>query len=148
MTAWDNLFPVVSACAVKLLGGVVLHAQADEGVVTAGNGKVVDWRENKSGETVATGIDAFETAHLFVELVGPEAAERAVREWAVRVGDAPPQIGPRVTAFAINPCGGRRRAFKVGRFTVMVEPHEDDEGQAEFTERLAAAAARMEEEGT
>jgi hypothetical protein len=63
-------FAVVQAVAVALLSGLVLHA-AD---VTAGNGSVIDWRAVKSGETVQEGADAFDTALLFVSLVGEEAA--------------------------------------------------------------------------
>lgn len=65
-----TLFDAVRACSIVLLGGVVLHA----GDVTAGNGSVIDWRTVKSGEELCPGGDAFDTAYLFVSLVGPEAA--------------------------------------------------------------------------
>lgn len=67
------LLEAVQACAVALLGGVVLHADD----VTAGNGVVIDWREVKHGETLQNDGDAFDTAYLFVTVVGVEAAHAA-----------------------------------------------------------------------
>lgn len=67
------LFEAVQACAVVLLGGVVLPAND----VTAGNGVVIDWREVKHGETLQNDGDAFDTAYLFVTVTGVEAAHAA-----------------------------------------------------------------------
>lgn len=50
---------------------------------------------------------------------------------------------PKISAYMNVNNAGRRRSFKVGAFTVMVEPHEDDRAQAEFTEKLAVAASEM-----
>ena len=47
---------------------------------------------------------------------------------------------PKIVAYMNVNDLGRRRSFKVGAFTVMVEPHEDDKAQAEFTKKLAEAA--------
>jgi hypothetical protein len=103
---------------------------------------VIDWREVRSGETLQDGCDAFDTAQLFVTLVGPEVALSEVED----VEPSPPFVPPpaRVTAFAPSSNGGRRRAFDVGPFTVHVEPHEDDARQARFTEALAAIAVDLE----
>ncbi len=70
---------VVQACAVALLQDRVLHASG----VTAGYGKVVDWREVKSGETLLEGADAFDTARSFVAMVGTDVAR------CVAAGDGP-----------------------------------------------------------
>ena len=44
-----------------------------------------------------------------------------------------------ITAFAANHANARRRSFRVGEFTVMVEPHDDGDAQQEaFTRHLAA----------
>ena len=67
-------FPAVQACAVALLEGRILHASN----VTAGNGKVIDWRTVRSGETLEANADAFDVAQLFVALVGPDFALGAV----------------------------------------------------------------------
>jgi hypothetical protein len=46
--------------------------------VSAGRGIVIDWREVKSGETLQTDADAFDTAQLFVALVGVTVALAAL----------------------------------------------------------------------
>lgn len=68
-----NLSPAVALCTTAIFRGSILHASD----VTAGNGVVVDWRHVPSGETLCAGVDAFDAAYLFVELVGPEAAVAA-----------------------------------------------------------------------
>ena len=68
-------FPAVRACTLAIFRGAVLQASG----ISAGRGTVIDWRTVKSGETLAEGADAFDAAHLFVSLVGPEVA-RAVAE--------------------------------------------------------------------
>lgn len=129
----------IQAVAVALLGGLVLHAAN----VTAGNGAVIDWRTVKSGETVQEGADAFDTALLFVSLVGEEAAV-GVLPVVVEVQEpAPVKIAPRISAYMQQQNGGRLRAFEVGGFRVMVEAHDDDEAQAAFVERLATLAAEL-----
>lgn len=59
-----------------LLRGRTLHAED----VTAGNGKVIDWRTTKSGNELQIGADAFDTARLFLTLVGEDAALESVRD--------------------------------------------------------------------
>ncbi len=130
-----DTYSAVRACAIVLFAGAVLHA-AD---ITAGNGIVVDWRTVKSGEELATQADPFDTAWLFVALVGPEAALAALDG---EVAPAP-QLVPiptRIDAYAVQPCGGRLRSFDATarEFRVMVEAHEDDAAQAAFVARLAA----------
>jgi hypothetical protein len=49
---------------------------------------------------------------------------------------------PKITAYMMT-SNGRRRSFRIGEFAVMVEPHEDDKAQAEFTQKLADAASEM-----
>lgn len=58
----DTLFVVCR----ELLAGRVLQACE----VSAGNGKVIDWRDVRSGELLLDEADAFDTARLFVHLVG------------------------------------------------------------------------------
>jgi hypothetical protein len=135
-----TLFDAVRACSIVLLSGAVLHA-CD---VTAGNGSVTDWRAVKSGETLCTGGDAFDTAYLFVTLVGPEAAiAAATRHQDIEPAPPGPRMPVRITAFARDEHGGRRRQFDAGPFTVRVEPHEDDAAQAAFAEALARAAQEL-----
>jgi hypothetical protein len=62
----------VRDCAVALLAGAVL--QTDD--VTAGFGCVVDWRTVKCGDTIIDRADAFDTARVFVDLVGVRAARK------------------------------------------------------------------------
>ena len=68
-------FDAVSAVSRALLGGRVLQTKD----VSVGNGMIVDWRDIRCGETIAAGLDPFDGASLFVELVGTKAAESAVR---------------------------------------------------------------------
>lgn len=65
----DTMFVVCR----ELLAGRVLHARD----VTAGNGKVIDWRTVRSGDLVQEDADAFDTARLFVHLVGEDFAYMA-----------------------------------------------------------------------
>ena len=128
-------FAAVRACAEVILDGAVLQADG----VSAGNGRVVDWRTVKNGETLQDGCDAFDTAQLFVALVGCEAALSVMDDAA----SAPPSVAslPEIVAFMANEHGARRRSFTVGRFTVVVEPHSDDDSaQAAFARRLAEFA--------
>lgn len=129
-----DTFEAVWACSLALLSGAVVQA----GGVTAGNGLVVDWREVRSGETVQDGGDPFDTAQLFVALVGAECALACVDGAPALHFEAPPV---RITAFSANEYGARRRSFDAEPFRVIVEPHEDDAAQAAFTARLATLAA-------
>ena len=131
------LFDAVRACSIAILAGAVLRAAN----VTAGNGKVIDWRTVKSGEELCHGGDAFDTAYLFVTLVGDEAALAAVaRVRDIEPAAPTPEPAPRIAAFMPNGSGARRRSFGAGPFTVIVEPGDDDAAQATFTEALARAA--------
>jgi hypothetical protein len=132
-----DTFTAVRACAVALLAGVILKASD----VTAGNGAVIDWRHVKSGEFMRQGADAFDTANMFVLLVGPDAAMGAIAALDGLEADKAPETErkpTRVTAYMQASNGGRRRSFEVGPFRVMIEPHEDDAAQEEFTRWLAA----------
>ena len=135
-----DTFETVRFCALALLAGTVLQTSG----VSAGNGIIVDWRSVKSGETIQEGGDAFDTAQLFVALVGDEAALACV------IGDtspaeafvAPPLPVVEVVEYCRNASGARRRAFTAGPFRVIVEPCDDDDAaQAAFTRRLADFAA-------
>ncbi|HVR02796.1 MAG TPA: hypothetical protein VMT47_11740 [Polyangia bacterium] len=130
----SHYYRAVEACAVRILAGAML--QADK--VSAGNGRVIDWREVKSGKIELEGGDAFDIAHRFVELVGVQASMAAAE-----AHKPPPKPPLEVTAYCQAANGGRRRSFKIDRFTVLVEPHEDDEAQARFTAILAALASEM-----
>jgi hypothetical protein len=132
-------YATIQAVSVALLGGLVLHAAN----VTAGNGAVIDWRTVKSGSTVQEGADAFDTALLFVSLVGEEAAVAALPIVVEVQEPAPVKVAPQVTAYMQQQNGGRLRAFEVGGFRVMVAAHGDDEAQAAFVRRLAALAAEL-----
>lgn len=129
------IYTAARACAIALLAGVVLHA-AD---VTTGNGVVIDWRTVKSGETVSTGVDAFDAAQMFVVLVGEESALASLDEEPAPAPEPTP-IATRVYEFCvINAIGGRRRTFETPQgFVVYVEPDGDDAAQAAFVARLAA----------
>lgn len=131
----------VRACSIALLAGTVLRAED----VTAGlDGSVIDWRTVKSGETIQAGGDAFDTAYLFVTLVGEEAALAAAQREGT-IPAAPVFVPPDVEIAAYMPSqdGSRRRSFDVRGFRVIVEPHEDDAAQAAFTQALAKLAAGM-----
>lgn len=133
-------YEAVRACALAVLGGAVLQAEA----VSAGNGRVIDWRTVKSGESVLEAADAYEVATLFVSLVGVEAAMASVD---LVVEPPPPHThSPQVHAYMANERGSRRRSFDATThgFRVLVEPHEDDASQARFTELLAVAAEGIE----
>lgn len=136
MDSGSPLFDAVRACSIALLAGGVLHGPD----VTAGNGSVIDWRSVKSGETVQADGDAFDTAYLFVALVGPEAAlAAATRDRNIEPPPPAPEPEPRITAYMFTE-RGRARSFGVGPFTVLVQPHEDDAAHAAFTEALARLA--------
>ena len=128
-------FSAVRACALAIFAGAILHA-AD---VTAGNGIVVDWRTVRSGAELQRDADVFDTAQLFVTLVGADAALAALAEPAEPAPEPTP-IATRVYAYSIDPgCGGRRRSFDAPHsFRVYVEPDGDDAAQAAFAARLAA----------
>lgn len=131
-------YEAIRACALAILAGSILQVDG----VSAGRGIVVDWRTIKSGETLVQDANAFDTAQLFVALVGVERALSVV-------GDAPEATAfvtpaPRVAAYMANASGARRRSFEAGPFRVFVEPHdEDDAAQAEFTAQLARLAATI-----
>ena len=131
-------FEAVRACSIALLTGAVLHA-CD---VTAGNGKVIDWREVRSGAELLADGDAFDAAILFVALVGEVTAHAAATR-DLEIAPPPPDPEPEIeiSAFMRQPNGGRLRSFEAGPFKVMVEAHEDDDAQAAFTLALARAAA-------
>ena len=65
---------IAALAEVLLPGEVILHA----GKVTAGRGRVVDWRTVPSGEELAEGLDAYDTALLLVSTVGSVEAARAL----------------------------------------------------------------------
>jgi hypothetical protein len=131
-----DTFSAVRACAVAILAGTVLQANN----VSAGNGSVIDWRTVRCGETLQESGDAFDTAQLFVALVGPAAALDALQGEAVE--PAPPvRIQPVVHAYMRQANGGRLRSFEAGGFKVMIEAHDDDDAQAAFAARLAAFCA-------
>lgn len=69
-----NTHELTQAIAVDLLQGRVLQASK----VSAGRGTVIDWRHVPSGETCLDGADAFDTASLFLALVGWGAAAMAL----------------------------------------------------------------------
>lgn len=137
-------FAVVRACSIALLRGATLQAED----VSAGHGEVVDWRTVRSGVTVREGLDAFDAALTFVRMVGTDAALLAATRDG-NIPDAPPFVDPppRITTFAPDEHGQRRRQFEVGTLRVVVEPLDwldsDDWRAAEFTELLAVAAARL-----
>ncbi len=140
MTTYDT----VRVCALAILRGRVLQA----GGVSAGRGSVIDWREVRSGETLQTGADAFDTAQLFVTLVGENAALQShLADVMVAPEPPPPPFvppPPRITRWGTNSDHrGHDRSFDVGEFSVTVRRHEDDAAQAQFTERLAAAAQEI-----
>lgn len=66
-----STFAAVRACALVLLTGAVLQVED----VTAGGGMVVDWRTVRSGETLVIDADPFDTAALFVVMVGVAALD-------------------------------------------------------------------------
>jgi len=134
----QSTFAAIRACAIAMMAGHVVQAES----VSAGRGMVIDWRTVRSGDTIQTGTDAFDTAQLFVALVGADAALVAADEWGIEPASAV-HTQPRIVEFMRTPNGGRRRSFECGKFTVVVEPHADDEEQAEFTARLAELCAEL-----
>lgn len=132
----------VQAVAIAMLGGAVVQAAG----VSAGNGKVIDWREVKSGWTMLDNADAYDTAQLFVDLVGIDVSLEALAKHGMVLGEErgdaqPKREVPKVHAYMQMPNGGRQRSFDVGEFSVMVRNHEDDAAQAAFTQWLAEQAA-------
>jgi hypothetical protein len=71
---------VIQAVSMALLAGAILHA-GPEGKVTAGNGRVEDWRAVSTGETIAQDQDPTDLATLLVAMVGADAASAAVEQW-------------------------------------------------------------------
>jgi len=65
---------LIFALAIAFTKGVVLSAND----VTAGNGKVIDWRTVKCGDTVIEAADAYDVAVCFVSLAGHGAAGYAL----------------------------------------------------------------------
>lgn len=130
-----NTFAAVRACSLAFLAGAVLHA-CD---VTAGNGRLIDWRSVKSGEEIRSGSDACELAQLFVAFVGVETALASIDE-EVAPAPEPTPIATRIHAYMQQANGGRLRSFDATAkgFRVQVEAHEDDAAQAAFTAKLAA----------
>jgi len=70
------MFDLVSKFAVILLSGAVVQCSE----VSAGRGKVVDWRSIRSGEEISCEQDAFSVAYLFVSMVGIDAARNCLNE--------------------------------------------------------------------
>ena len=129
----------VWAAAVVLLGGAILQA----GNVSAGNGRVIDWREVKSGETLMDDGDAFDVAYLFVALVGEEIALATIEE----PGEPPaePRERAHVVTWTMDAPGRRARSIYVGGFEVVVKARLDENNELHegFTSRLAEAAEQI-----
>lgn len=123
----NTSYAAVRFVAESVLAGRVVQASG----VTVGSGFVIDWRTVKSGEEIQCGADAFDSAQLFVALVGAEAA--IAGQGAV----------PEVTAYMLCANGGRLRSFTVGGLRVSVDPHDDDTLQEWFTHELAKMAASI-----
>lgn len=62
------MYELVFEAAKRILDGAILQTAN----VSAGGGKVYDWRTVKSGDLLDEGGDPFDQALLFVSLVGPE----------------------------------------------------------------------------
>lgn len=145
-----DTFTAIRACALVLLTGAVLQAESPEGAVTAGKGSIIDWRTVRCGETIQTESDPFDTAQLFVALVGPDAALLAAnRDAEVELAPPIPEPAPRITTWAADDRGNRRRQFEVGNLRILVEALPwlydlDDSAAALFTERLAELAQAVE----
>jgi hypothetical protein len=145
MVALFLTYEAVRACALAMLMGAVL--QADN--VSAGRGLVVDWRTVKSGKHIQVDGDAFDTAQLFVALVGAETAMASLGRDGFADVEPPPAVPkriPEVTAYRPNEHGMRVRQFTAPRgFKVVVHPshYGDDHTDADaaaFTARLAELA--------
>lgn len=136
---------IVQAVAIAMLGGAVVQADG----VSAGNGKVIDWREVKSGWTILDGADAYDTAQLFVNLVDVDASLEALAKHGMvleeeRSDAQPKREVPEVVAYATNARGERTRGFSFDGFRVSVQnswDNEDDAAQASFTQWLAEQTA-------
>ena len=76
----DKNFGVFADVAARLLTDTVLFGAG----VTAGRGRVVDWRSVKCGENVVADADAYDTAAAFVDAVGVEEARHALERAQVR----------------------------------------------------------------
>jgi hypothetical protein len=76
----QEIYDSVRSASRALLAGAILHA-GPEGKVTAGKGRLVDWRHFPSGEELLSGESAFDVAILLVTLVGPQATAAAVEAW-------------------------------------------------------------------
>lgn len=133
----QSTFAAVRACAIAMMAGHVVQAEC----VSAGRGMVIDWRTVRSGDTILVNADAFDTAQLFVALVGADAA-LVVVEYSINPAPAV-RVPTQIVEFMRTPNGGRRRSFECGKFTVVVEPHADDEEQAEFAARLAELCVKL-----
>jgi len=80
-------YGAVFSVARLLLNGFVLQSKN----ISVGRGKLIDWRENKSGIELISEDDEesiFEYAHLFVAMVGAVAAMKA----AAKAEDLPTSI--------------------------------------------------------
>lgn len=138
----EPTFVVVHACAVLLLGGVVLQTEG----VSVGRGRVVDWRQVRCGETLLEDGDAFDCAQAFVGLVGVTAAAACVD---AEEGELPPPskpAPPQIHAYRPDEHGRRIREFSApGGFKVSVEfdawrdnySPDGDARAAAFTAKLA-----------
>ncbi len=62
----DTLY--TRCCAALFLGNTLQICD-----VSVGRGFVIDWRTVRSGETLATGLDALDMADMLLALVGREA---------------------------------------------------------------------------
>lgn len=135
----------VQAVVIALLGGAVVQAVG----VSAGHGKVIDWREVKSGWTMLDNADAYDTAQLFVDLVGVDASLEVLAKHGIVLGEdrsdaQPNREVPEVVAYAPNARGERMCGFSFDGFRVSVQnswDNEDDVAQAAFTQWLAEQAA-------
>lgn len=150
-----SFFVVRDVCRI-LLSGIVLQAHG----VSAGNGRLIDWRDVPSGEELFVG-DAFDIAQTFVAIVGEAAAEgvclRVYLDGKIETRTAeetmPSLVAPepQITAFRANEHGKRARSFWTGGeaakgWEVQIPaPYTDitDEQGAEFARRLAVAAQRI-----
>lgn len=138
-------FDAVRACSIALLRGEVLQVLE----VSAGRGRVIDWRTVRSGETLLEDADAYDTAAMFVAIVGPDVALLAATRHE-DIEPAPPfaEPEPRVIAYMHTP-NGRLRSFEVGAFRVSVDPIGDGEAadmaHADFAAALARAALALPE---
>lgn len=66
---------IFDLCAYLLDGSVLQGAD-----VSVGRGAVIDWRTVRSGEEVGWDLDTFDSATLFVSLVGEAVAKAALEK--------------------------------------------------------------------